>query len=130
MKQRLILIVFLTLAVLPSFGQSAIDSLKALATSAQADSAQFQHFIELNNEYLLSNLDSALVYAKKALEAAQRTESDDHMADANYGMPSRLLETRTPPARLGDALPLPANPLGDAISLLSFRRVATVSNER
>ncbi|MEO1261822.1 MAG: tetratricopeptide repeat protein [Bacteroidota bacterium] len=80
------LLILMVVALQSSFGQPKIDSLRKLLRSVHPDSTRHGHYIELTKEFLRVNLDSSLVYAKKAYEVAENRGSEKLLAISNYNL--------------------------------------------
>lgn len=116
------LISFLLLAYL-NFGQSqTVDSLKALlgTKAANSDTASHRLYLELADEYLKINLDSALIYAQKAFDLASKLDHKPLLPSSQYKMAEVYIRQRKPQealpfARLAEAGFLA---LGDTLKML------------
>ena len=98
--KKILLSFFLIAALQPSFGQPKIDSLRVLLHAVQTDSARYAHLDKLTVEFLKINLDSALVYAKKTLETAERLASGKFIANSSYRLGTVFIRLKKPDSAL------------------------------
>ena len=87
MKKALALLLTAVLAISGARAQgSKIDSLKALLSAANTDTARRDLASKLLDEYLFSYPDSAIEYAQQLLQLARKNPNPDQLWDAYYNL--------------------------------------------
>ena len=83
MKQKLIIYLIFTLITLGGFAQNKFEQLRIKIAKEKIDSLKVNHLMALSSEYLTENPDSALKYAKQALEISTKIDYHEGLCAGN-----------------------------------------------